>query len=390
MKHLVLALIIFMNFHSINAFVIDQTKSEIVDSFIDENKIDCLFNYEKNIKADSLANYVRNYFIETLKKWKNNGVKYYENDKNSVDLVSQTICFNTNRNKGLLFILSKEINTKKGSVAYEVVQTIKINEEWMFFSNGGIPDFLVLESELQKFYKKTMKLKMKNTDFSFINTRLKHFISHNYFSDSSCNSNDNFIDAYDFKYSDEGRYKNLLKETSLDKKIVCLKKMEQDIQFDSLSINVYKLFRDTLSFWQEKQLKYIQKSENILDTIDNRICFNDSKDKCLIFYLTFNKNNNTGFDNINFILGIRKTDQWLFYFKGLPSISLKKKDLKSQYPNIMKIVNGVNCGRLEEYLREMIAVNQFLDINCKINNEFVNKFYNDDLIENHEEFLNSK
>ncbi len=159
-----------------------------------EIKLQCVFELEKLEKDDSLSKRIRDLFLDSLKDWKNKKLKYTNYQNSSFEFIPNIVCFNSSRDKGLIFILQID-KSKKGDYSIRFNLCVKENNEWGFYTYN-IADYFLQKSKLIKDYPKAKKIKINGVNFGYLIALFYDMLAVNYFLDSDCTINDYFINGF--------------------------------------------------------------------------------------------------------------------------------------------------------------------------------------------------
>jgi hypothetical protein len=97
-----------------------------------------------------------------------------------------------------------------------------------------------------------------------------------------------------------------------EKQDLLLKSFKEQEQFEKLNQRVLALANDTVKHWISLDLKYFHVLRKFKYVLDSQVYFNSTKDKCFLFVLTQDSENNSQ-DMIYSILGEKYKDDWWFY-----------------------------------------------------------------------------
>ncbi len=143
-----------------------------------------------------------------------------------------------------------------------------------------------------------------------------------------------------------------------------------------MKIGVEKALKDTINNWINRSIEQVQCFKYEKWKIDALI-FNKQKNKCFIIIIEIDTKLTAKLDYITYGVGqLQKNNLWNFYFAGITNLVVPKVNDFKKLSNIAR----------EEIIKGGIIEKQ----DCRINEEYINGWFNQNLYNKHTNFLNKK
>ena len=172
---------------------------------------------------------------------------------------------------------------------------------------------------------------------------------------------------------------NLINETGCitqTQKLDCFNSIiNQNKHLDVYSF-VEKSLKDTINSWINKKIELAQGYKNEMWKIDALI-FNKQKNRCFIIIIEIDSSLTAKLDYVTYgVAQLQNKTTWNFYFAGITSLVVPK---------------GNDFDKLSIIARKEIIRGGIIEkFDCKINEDYINNWFNQDLYDKHIKFLNSK
>lgn len=116
--------------------------------------------------------------------------------------------------------------------------------------------------------------------------------------------------------------------------------------------------------------------------IDDQVFLNSSNDKGYLLLLNQDKDPQAALDYVQVLYASKEEGKWNIYLQSLPNLVIPRKKENGSY--VRNTLSQLSAAGEREIGR------QYKSGNGEINDEFINKEFNEDLKKNHRRFLSEK
>lgn len=140
--------------------------------------------------------------------------------------------------------------------------------------------------------------------------------------------------------------------------------------------------RKVLTSWLAEGIEGIQFLKDSEWRIDDQVFLNSSNDKGYLLLLNQDKDPQAELDYVQVLYASKEDGKWNIYLESLPNLVIpRKKENGSFVPNTLEQLAAAG---------EKEMGRQYKNGNGAINDEFINKEFNEQLKKNHQRFLSRK
>ena len=137
-----------------------------------------------------------------------------------------------------------------------------------------------------------------------------------------------------------------------------------------------------LSSWLAQGIEGVQFLKNSEWKIDNHVFLNSSNDKGYLLLLNQDKDPQAELDYVQVLYASKEEGKWAIYLESLPNLVIPRKKENGRFiPNTLSQLAAAG---------EKEIGRQYKSGNGEINDQFINKEFNEDLKKNHQRFLSRK
>ena len=140
--------------------------------------------------------------------------------------------------------------------------------------------------------------------------------------------------------------------------------------------------RKILTSWLAEGIEGIQFLNNSEWKVDDQVFLNSSNDKGYLLLLNQDKDPRAAVDYVQILYASKEEGKWNIYLESLPNLVIPRKKENGSF-----VTNTL--GQLADVGEKEIG-RQYKNGNGGINNEFINKEFNEDLKKNHQRFISRK
>ncbi|MNV53479.1 hypothetical protein D3C71_1456310 [compost metagenome] len=140
--------------------------------------------------------------------------------------------------------------------------------------------------------------------------------------------------------------------------------------------------RQTLTSWLAEGIEGVQFLQASEWKIDDQVFLNSSNDKGYLLLLNQDKDPQAELDYVQVLYAAKEEGKWNIYLESLPNLVIPRKKENGNF--VANTLDQLAAAGEKEIGR------QYKSGNGKINDEFINKEFNEDLKKNHQRFLSRK
>lgn len=158
---------------------------------------------------------------------------------------------------------------------------------------------------------------------------------------------------------------------------------EETTKIDTIAQKEVKVAaQQILTSWLVEGIEGIQFLSTSEWKIDDQVFLNSSNDKGYLLLLNQDKDPQAALDYVQVMYASKEDGKWNIYLESLPNFVIPRKKENGSF--VANTLNQLAAAGEKEIGR------QYKSDNGEINDEFINKEFNEDLKKNHQRFLSRK
>jgi hypothetical protein len=157
----------------------------------------------------------------------------------------------------------------------------------------------------------------------------------------------------------------------------CITNYTKNIRLSDDYKEIIKAAQDTVSNWENMNIRYAIALKRSVWKIDNIVLFNDNKTRAILFLLKIDKDSDAVLDFAKMLAAEKKEGIWYFYSVGMPTMGFNREGRLRPH-TYEELSEGI--------MRKIIKGGLLKKMKCQINEDYINGWFYK-LDKYHEDFL---